>query len=480
MEQSTVDTQEHLIAVTASGTTSDEGRSIHKTPSSEAQFEFVTAMLGRAARAAIMASKRPSVVENAPAQATAEQAARLGLDTFQQLFARDVVSSGMQSGRRMLREEELDTDQGGDPRRWVRANVQAGHRKHTPMTGELDCMEPGTPYGGGSISGNGSDSGYHQGSGGRGLRVFNQALLQLPLQEGRVCPSGNCNAKRQGTDTGPRCSRLVLDAVITRSEAAQVREYARSIMKWPSPKSERRDMYEQARDPQMHARETRDGGKRCCAKKDNMSLLHSALLGAAKRGNIRGHLQLLRWVEWQRRAVAREYGVPLAKLHIASSYVTRISALHSKKTYANIHSDQSSFNRFHFTNTLYLSTHGTDFRGGTLTFFNDNHNYKLPGGRPMRMASLSVEPAVGRAVLLSSGWENIHQIDRVSAGGRLSIQTFFTTTGPGDIDATENGTSFATEPRPSALEFVQLCVLPTTVEKFGQCQKQWAAWFTER
>ena len=178
--------------------------------------------------------------------------------------------------------------------------------------------------------------------------------------------------------------------------------------------------------------------------------------------------------------MAREYGVPLAKLHIASSYVTRISALHSKKTYANIHSDQSSFNRFHFTNTLYLSTHGTDFRGGTLTFFNDNHNYKLPGGRPMRMASLSVEPAVGRAVLLSSGWENIHQIDRVSAGGRLSIQTFFTTTGPGDIDATENGTSFATEPRPSALEFVQLCVLPTTVEKFGQCQKQWAAWFTER
>ena len=140
MARSNVDAEEHGIGVTASGTISNEGRGSQGTASSEAQFEFATAMLGRAARAAIMASRRPLTAKNSTARATAEAAARVGLGAFKRLLDQDVAHAGMRSGRRTLREEELDTDQGGDPRRWVRAHIQAGHRKHTPVTGELDCM----------------------------------------------------------------------------------------------------------------------------------------------------------------------------------------------------------------------------------------------------------------------------------------------------------------------------------------------------
>ena len=120
--------------------------------------------------------------------------------------------------------------------------------------------------------------------------------------------------------------------------------------------------------------------------------------------------------------MASEFNVPLARLFVASSYLTRVT-----KAVGNIHSDQSSFDRFHFTNTLYLSAYDTDFRGGTLTFYNDNHDFKLPNGGPMRMASLTVEPRVGRAVLLSSGWENMHQVEPLRSGTRIAVPTFFTT-----------------------------------------------------
>eukprot|EP00937_MAST-01D_sp_MAST-1D-sp2_P006283 g6283.t1 len=479
----------------------------------EAQFEFAAAMLASAARlhytAVLRARTNPKPgADRAALEARARAAAGAGWRSFRSLLEaderrgdRDGVHGGNGNGgaadgytagsvrgaaggadslvgptRRVLHETELSTDHGGDPRRWVRARVARGHRADTPVRGELDCLLPAAR--------NESDghSGYHEGTGGLGKRVFNQALLMLGLQPGRHCPQRRCRVNM--TEPGaaprlapPRCSRVIMDGVLGRSAAAQLRQHARRTMKWPAARVDRRDMEEQRRNPGKHHRDAKEGGARCCAKKENMNLLHSALIGAFQGGDVRAHLQLLRWVEWQRRAVAREYGVALGSLHLASTFVTRVTATMTAKSYSNIHADQSSFDRFHFSNTLYLGTLGADFRGGTLTFFGDNAEYMLPTGQPMRMASLSVEPRVGRAVLTSSGWENIHQLDRVLAGSRFSMQTFFTTTPP-EPNNTTVAAAPAAPPSFRAIDFVTMCARPANVPSFEQCQQLWARWFS--
>ena len=50
---------------------------------------------------------------------------------------------------------------------------------------------------------------HHEGTGGRGLRVFNQALLQLPLQPGRLCPERRCHAQRKAAHAGRNLRKLL-------------------------------------------------------------------------------------------------------------------------------------------------------------------------------------------------------------------------------------------------------------------------------
>ena len=463
----------------------------------EALFEFAAAMLARASRLRLIATmgktkaaKQGDKAAIAKAEVAATKlteqavvAARAGRQTFRRLLAHNAATA-LQPGQKMYHIPALPSDHTGDPRRWLRAanakntsssrgSGSGGSSSHAqvnvPAWQVLPCLVP-------------------EGGAAAGDRVFNHALLLLERREGRLCDDGRCNAELRrgdGSGGGPRCSRLVRDGQLSASAAAQLVGFARRTMRWPAARVDRRDMREQARDPSAHHAATKEGGRRCCAKKENLNLLRSALLGSspahahaggAGGADARGHLQLLAAVEAQRRAVAVEYGVPLHALSVASAYIARIVPHMAQSSYANIHSDQSSFRRFHFTSTMWLSTSGTAFRGGPLTFFDDVEKYKLPDGRAMRMATLSIEPVAGRSILTSSGWENVHQIERVTAGARFSLQTFFTTMPP---NGTSSAAATAAAPASSDLDFVRLCVQPLNITDFQQCHDRWAEWFAD-
>jgi 2OG-Fe(II) oxygenase superfamily len=81
-------------------------------------------------------------------------------------------------------------------------------------------------------------------------------------------------------------------------------------------------------------------------------------------------------------------------------------------TYADV-----SFTLSFHSGLLYLSTFNVDFTGGRLVFLSD----KFP-----ERADLIVEPRAGRTVIFTSGPENTHYVERVTAGNRFVLAFWFT------------------------------------------------------
>ena len=48
-------------------------------------------------------------------------------------------------------------------------------------------------------------------------------------------------------------------------------------------------------------------------------------------------------------------------------------------------------------------------------------------------------PVQGRALLFTSGWENVHYVERVTEGVRYALPAFFRTVGPGYSDYVDGG-----------------------------------------
>ena len=71
---------------------------------------------------------------------------------------------------------------------------------------------------------------------------------------------------------------------------------------------------------------------------------------------------------------------------------------------------------------MYLSTQHEDFEGGTFAF-SDAPEGAGDGARVLSPLS----PSRGAAVIFSSGWENIHEVEPLADGTRFAIPSFFTT-----------------------------------------------------
>lgn len=87
---------------------------------------------------------------------------------------------------------------------------------------------------------------------------------------------------------------------------------------------------------------------------------------------------------------------------------------------------------------MYLSTQGVDFEGGDFVF-----NDPLPAGEAPdpEIERMSLEeqrrrtgrklspfhPTKGAAVIFSSGWENMHEVEKITSGTRYAVPAFFTT-----------------------------------------------------
>lgn len=192
-------------------------------------------------------------------------------------------------------------------------------------------------------------------------------------------------------------------------------------------------------------------------------------------------IQFVRLIERVRRSIAYEYGLPLKTILPLQAYSRKYVAGTTQQgggggegDFVTLHTDEATHDGYHYSCVLYLSTQGKDFEGGNFVFNDpaeekdeeENHNIKeysdevddallqalLNGELPDEPLdifgddvededSVSLEdeirrsgreltpfsPTRGAAVIFSSGWENMHEVDRITSGTRYAVPCFFTT-----------------------------------------------------
>eukprot|EP01137_Pigoraptor_chileana_P008553 Opistho-2@55543 len=134
-------------------------------------------------------------------------------------------------------------------------------------------------------------------------------------------------------------------------------------------------------------------------------------------------------------AASREFGLSSDDaLHLTGpTFFSRISngsALTPNDEYWHNHVDKETYGSFAYTSLLYLNDYGADFEGGRFLFSDDpasdsdRNTQKGEVGGPER--TLAVEPRKGRVSLFTSGAENVHRVERVTAGTRYALTIAFT------------------------------------------------------
>jgi len=205
-----------------------------------------------------------------------------------------------------------------------------------------------------------------------GYNVINDELLAVPLREGRACVGGRCCEA---------CSRVTFESLCTVEEVdAFVQELE---VVWPD-----------------------DTG-------------HQFSISKCAFRDMRTSLVFVRLVERMRRVIAHEYGLPLSTVTPLQTFVSRFEGQGAKQ--GGLHSDESTFKEFHYSCVLYLSTQGDDFEGGTFSWSDPS----TVGGEPRLSTPLA--PSKGAAVIFSSGWENMHEVEPLASGKRFAVPSFFTT-----------------------------------------------------
>ena len=268
-------------------------------------------------------------------------------------------------------------------------------------------------------------------------RAFDGALLAQELEHGRVCTRGGCSAT---------CKLVVSDGIVSDEEAVRLIRHARVV---------------------ASKAQNRDG--------DGKALVD--LSRSAKHAEeMSEHLLYMRVVERVRRLVAMSFGLSLASVTVASHFISHIDAEGEEgaasadggKGAATTHADESSFARFHYSAVLWLNTmdngvnngasNGT-FQGGAVRFWKPSP--AMMRGENSSTAKkeqwLTVEPRAGRLALFSSGWENVHQVQKVVSGERFSLPIFFSTQ--------------------RNKRFGRACVHPRSAKHWDHCEEVWPLWW---
>ena len=168
-------------------------------------------------------------------------------------------------------------------------------------------------------------------------------------------------------------------------------------------------------------------------------------------------LQFTRLVERVRRTMAHEYGLPLHTILPLQAYSRKYVAGTTQQgggggegDFVTLHTDESTHEGYHYSSVLYLSTQGEDFEGGDFVFNDpkpkvegesedtdenedDEDEEELLGEslyeeiRRTGRVFTPFHPSRGAAVIFSSGWENMHEVERITSGTRYAVPCFFTT-----------------------------------------------------
>jgi len=247
-------------------------------------------------------------------------------------------------------------------------------------------------------------------SAGSGYEVINDELLAVPLRPGRACDGGVCCDE---------CSRVLFSEFATAEEADTfVSELQHAIV------------------PPLHQFSLQK-----CAFRD-----------------MRTTLVFVRLVERMRRAIAHEYGLPLRSVTPLQTFVSCFQGAQDKQ--GGLHTDESTFKEFHYSCVLYLSTQHDDFEGGTF-FWSDPPTEE---GGPRRHTPLA--PSKGAAIIFSSGWENMHEVEPLASGTRFAVPSFFTTLAEPPDEPFADDEAIAAELRRTLL-------MPETVDDVRQFIMGW-------
>ena len=194
-------------------------------------------------------------------------------------------------------------------------------------------------------------------------------------------------------------------------------------------------------------------------------------------------IQFVRLIERVRRTISHEYGLPLSTILPLQAYSRKYVAGTTQKgggggegDFVTLHTDEATHDGYHYSCVLYLSTQGRDFEGGNFVFndpakvdenaasaktqeeeedidVDDSLLEALRLGElpdtPLLIAAEEEEeedlssleeeirragreltpfhPTQGAAVIFSSGWENMHEVEKITSGVRYAVPCFFTT-----------------------------------------------------
>ena len=169
-------------------------------------------------------------------------------------------------------------------------------------------------------------------------------------------------------------------------------------------------------------------------------------------------IEFTRLIERVRRTIAHEYGVPLKTILPLQAYSRKYVAGTTQQgggggegDFVILHTDEATHDGYHYSVVMYLSTKGEDFEGGDFVFNDPDPEAiaaakeKLASGedddsdwelsreelqQKMRRSGRKFthfEPTRGSAVIFSSGWENMHEVEKITSGTRYCVPAFFTT-----------------------------------------------------
>jgi hypothetical protein len=185
--------------------------------------------------------------------------------------------------------------------------------------------------------------------------------------------------------------------------------------------------------------------------------LNSLTFNDLKRVSAATILQFMRLIERVRRTIAYEYGLPLSSILPLQAYSRKYVAGTTQQgggggegDFVTLHTDEATHSGYHYSCVLYLSTQGEDFEGGNFVFNDpadeddvaastDDEDEEEEEYEPLDAMSLAEEirragrkltpfqPTRGSAVIFSSGWENMHEVETVTSGTRYTVPCFFTT-----------------------------------------------------
>lgn len=246
-----------------------------------------------------------------------------------------------------------------------------------------------------------------------GTGLFGDELMHFQessTQVGRQCDGGAC---------GPACSRVTYSGVASPEECAELRALVAARLVAD-------DLEEEAG-----------------------AVANVDVSDAADAGDVKLAFLMLRLIERLRRMVAHEWGLAPAQVRASSAFVARIRAdPEDEQTtggggdgpgYAAAHADESSYASFHYSAVLHLHSAGDGFEGGAFVFTDppdDDVGNATPSGGLMaawarKLLGLRAErwqtriaPQAGRALLFSSGWENVHYVEPCT-GERFALPVFF-------------------------------------------------------